>query len=275
MKTEVCELRLITKTSFFKKRIILFIIPVLLFLLSLQVFAQVNYPSPEPQFFINDFAGVLSQGTEEEIFRLGKQLEERSGAQVVAVTLKSLEGEDIDAYAVGLFEQWGIGQKGEDNGILILNAVEDRQVRIEVGYGLEGALTDLRASQIRTEDMNPYLREGDYDSGILNGYISVVNEVAEEYGISIDDSEAIIHRPQPESRSSADLEGILFSILFVMFLVMDGIFFKFRITAAIIKFIIYAGFFGGGRGGGGFGGFGGGSSGGGGRSGGGGSSGGY
>ena len=137
--------------------------------------------------FVNDFAEVLSSDTRENIVLIGKSLEDLTTAQVVVVTVDTLGAYDIDSYANELFRQWGIGQKEKNNGVLILNAVQERLLRIEVGYGLEGALTDIETAKIRKEYMNPHLQKGDYDSGLLSGYIAVVNEVAEEYGVSMDD----------------------------------------------------------------------------------------
>lgn len=96
---------------------------ILILLLSQTVFAAVNYPSPTGTFFVNDFANVISADMENNIAALGKNLEDKTSAQVVLVTVKSLDGEDIDSYANELFSRWEIGQKGKDNGILILNAV--------------------------------------------------------------------------------------------------------------------------------------------------------
>ena len=81
--------------------------------------------------------------------------------------------------------------------MLILNVVRDRMIRIEVGYGLEGALTDIETAKIRREYMNPYLQQGDYNGGLLKGYIAVVNEVAGEYGVSM---EAISEKLSADSR---------------------------------------------------------------------------
>lgn len=279
--------------------IIFIIIAVSVF--STAAYAEENYPSPTSGFFVNDFADVLEQSTEERIQSIGKKLEEQTTAQVVLVTIKTLGDQDIDSYAVELFEKWGIGQKDKDNGVLILNAVQERQLRIEVGYGLEGILPDITTAKIRTEDMNPYLKNDDYDNGLLNGYISVVNTVSKEYGVTVDTGTQPRSYPGDSSPSS-DMSGrtgknMFYAILIILFLAVDGIFFRFRITSVILKMVFYASFFGGrggrggwggggrgGWGGGGRGGFGGGgfggggfggSSGGGGRSGGGGSSGGY
>lgn len=251
---------------------------------SLLVSAEENYPSPTAKGYVNDFANVLSPSTEEEIFRLGKELDDKTGAQVVVVTIESLGGQDIETYANELFRQWGIGQKDVNNGILILLSKQDRIYRIEVGYGLEGAVPDIRTAQIQNKEMNPYLRYDDFDSGILSGYTALINDVAAEYDVSIS-GESPQRTPsdtyqQPSSRS----KSFNFApILLVLFLIADGVFFRFRITGAILKVMFYAslfggggrggrggrggGGFGGGGSGGGFGGFGGGSSGGGGSTG--------
>lgn len=289
-------------------QIIIFII-IAVSVFSAAAYAEGNYPSPTPEFYVNDFADVLDQSTQDRIQGIGRQLEDLTTAQVVLVTINTLDGQDIDTYASELFENWAIGQKEKDNGVLILNAVQDRQLRIEVGYGLEGILPDITAAKIRTEDMNPYLKNGDYDNGLLNGYISVVNTVSKEYNVTVDTGATQPRSYPGDSMTSGDRprsvgKNTFYSIFIILFLAVDGIFFRFRITAVILKMIFYAGFFGGGgrggrggRGGwggggnggfggfgrGGFGGFGGGgggggfggSSGGGGRSGGGGSSGGY
>lgn len=259
-------------------------------------YAEAKIPSPTSSFFVNDFADVISQSIEEKIQNLGVQLKEKTTAQVVLVTIETLDGDDIDSYANRLFESWGIGQKDKDNGILILNAVNERLIRIEVGYGLEGALPDVAAARIRKEYMNPYLKNEDYDSGLYNGYVAVVNAVAKEYGVEMNESEQPVRAPQSfpqEERAHSQDSSRGYMIFIIIFLAVDGIFFKFRITALLLKLAFYSSFFGGGRGGrggrgggfggGGFGGggfrgggFGGGSfGGGGGRSGGGGSSGRY
>jgi uncharacterized protein len=239
-----------------------------------------DYPDPTSEFFVNDFAGVLSRETREDIQRIGKSLEDLTTAQVVVVTVPSLDGDDIDNYAYQLFKRWGIGQKGKDNGVLILNAVSERQLRIEVGYGLEGALTDIETAEIRTEYMNPYLKEDDFDKGMLYGFAAVVNIVAEEYGVSGDEISQNLPQITRHGRgpgfdsgigSDTDIRNFFLIIVFCIFLAVDGVCFRFRITRALFRIAFYSGFGGGRYGGRGFGG----SSGGGGRSGGGGSSGGY
>ena len=95
--------------------------------------------------------------------------EAKTGEQVVVVTVRSLEGQSIEEYGVGLGRHWGIGTKGEDNGALLIVAPNDREVRFEVGYGLEGKLTDALASQIVQNEILPRFRDGDMEGGIVAG----------------------------------------------------------------------------------------------------------
>ncbi len=281
-------------------RVIVFLL-VLLTAFPVTVAAEPQYPSPTREFFVNDFAGVISQETEAEIQSIGIALEDLTSAQVVLVTIASLQGEDLERYAYKLFEKWGIGQKDKDNGVLMLYVNDERLLRIEVGYGLEGALTDIETADIREKYIKPYTVHDDFDSGFLNGYLAIAREVAEEYGAE-EALEAEIAKVKagkpgivgpalPDRARSESPEDIVFPIFLVLFLVFDFVFFRFRITSTILRIIILTGFLRGGHGRGGFGGFGGGgfggggfrgssggggfrgSSGGGGRSGGGGSSG--
>ncbi|HLD29465.1 MAG TPA: TPM domain-containing protein, partial [bacterium] len=95
---------------------------------------------PSPKGYVNDFAELLGPESSGIIHNLSLELEQKSGAQFALATVKSLEGEAIENYAWNLFEKWGIGEKGKDTGVLLLVAPAERKVRIEVGYGFEGAI---------------------------------------------------------------------------------------------------------------------------------------
>lgn len=150
--------------------------------LCLAAAAEVAY-QPTAQFFVNDFANVLSAQTEQEIVELGRALQQQTGAQAVAVTVPSLDGQSVEDYAIDLANSWGIGQAEENNGVLILIAVEERKLRIEVGLGLEGALPDGKTGRIMDEYMTPPLRQNDYSAGMLEGYRAVASQIYQEYGI--------------------------------------------------------------------------------------------
>jgi len=238
--------------------------------------SQVNYPTPNDNFFVNDFADVIDTETEWDIQNIAVQLHEKTTAQVVVVTINSLEGLSIEEYAVNLFRNWGIGTAEKNNGVLILVAIEDRWSRIEVGYGLEGALTDAETRRIQDGYMIPAFQEGDYSAGIKNGFLATVHKVYNEYGIDFEEPDGEFVYEAGNSSSEGD-STITFLILVFIFLLIDWIFFRGRITKLLFLAFISGRNRGGGGHGGGFsggGGFsrGGGFSGGGGRSGGGGSS---
>jgi uncharacterized protein len=137
---------------------------------SMPVSAQ-NFPALTG--YVNDSAGLLSpQGKTELEYKLA-QLEKDTTAQVFIATVKSLEGDSIEDYASRLFEQWKIGQKDKNNGVLFLVALDDHKMRIEVGYGLEPIITDGRAGRIRDQDVIPMFKKNDYEGGIKAGAASI------------------------------------------------------------------------------------------------------
>ncbi|MBP1763335.1 MAG: hypothetical protein H6Q65_393 [Firmicutes bacterium] len=220
-------------------------------------------PVPTSSFYAQDYAGVLSADTKARINSLGGQLAAKTKAQIVVVTVKTLEGTPPSEYALALLRTWGIGDKTLNNGLVMLVAVSDRQSRIEVGYGLEGALPDAKTGRIQDTYMIPYFQKGDYDRGILNGYLALADEVAKEYKIELKtDTKPVPHSPPASTSWWDQLPGwmqiaIIAAILFLV--AIDWIFFGGMFTLLILSM-----FRGGGRGGGSGGGYGGGSGGGGG-----------
>ncbi|MDD3304408.1 MAG: TPM domain-containing protein, partial [Clostridia bacterium] len=146
------------------------------------IFAKVAY-NPTNEFFVNDFANVLSSSTEQQVQSIAVKTQEATNAQIVVVTVPSLDGGDIETYSNELFNSWEIGNKEKDNGILLLISTGDRKVRIEVGYGLEGAINDAKAGRILDDVALPHMKDGDYDTAVKN----VVNElqgiIYNEYGV--------------------------------------------------------------------------------------------
>lgn len=130
-----------------------------------------------PTGFVNDEAGVLTSEQKSELENLAVAFETETGNEIAVLTTPKLVDETIEMMAVRVFEEWKIGKKGADNGVLILLAIEDREVRIEVGYGLEGVLTDLKSSQIINQVMIPELRNGNYYgaiSGAMNSIMGII-----------------------------------------------------------------------------------------------------
>ncbi|MDF2865330.1 MAG: uncharacterized protein K0R72_139 [Clostridia bacterium] len=222
--------------------------------------------SPTSQFFVNDFAGVLSDQTEQEIFNIGRNVQEQTTAQVVVVTVPNMNGDYIESYSNALFNKWGIGTKGKDNGILLILAKDERMIRIEVGYGLEGAINDAKAGRILDKYATTPLKANNYDKAILDSVKQIQGEIYTEYGI-----DAKVENPNYTSidESYRDQEGKITIVIIGVFLFLM-IITKGKILEVLFWFMMFFG--NGGSGGGRFGGGGGHFGGGGGHSGGGGSS---
>lgn len=121
-----------------------------------------------------DNAHMISADTKAQLTRMLAALEQDNGDQLVVVTLKNLGGQTIENYGYQLGRHWGIGQKGKDNGALLIVAKKEHAIRIEVGYGLEGELTDARSSLIIHRIITPAFKKGDFDGGLLEGTAAIV-----------------------------------------------------------------------------------------------------
>lgn len=133
------------------------------------------YVSPgTPTGYVNDFAGVISAETKAELESVLTQFHTDTGGDIAVAVVSSLEGDDIETYSNTLFREWGVGGADKDKGILLVVAVEDRKVRIEVGYGYEGDVPDAYSSRIINETITPRFKEEDYDGGITNGVSSLI-----------------------------------------------------------------------------------------------------
>lgn len=152
-----------------------------LFLLGVNVLA---YTSPgTPTGFVNDFAGMLSMETRAQIEADIRSFQEKTSHEISVVTIPSLRDDYIENYAEKLFQEWGIGKKGADNGVLLLIARDEQKMRIEVGYGLEGALTDAESSQIIRNVLRPAFQSGDFDSGVRQAVAEIERAIQEEVPI--------------------------------------------------------------------------------------------
>ena len=217
--------------------------------------------------YVNDYANILSDETKDKLTALSTEIENKTTSQLAILTIDTTSPLDLETYAVKLFEKWGIGQKGKNNGALILVAVKDRAARIEVGYGLEGAIPDALAKNIIEKSMIPFFKNGDYNAGILQGSVVISKLIASEYNVEISELDNIKVKPYSKGFSIFDF---LFLILIIIMLVRIPLLWFFPILGTGRGRDGY--WYGGGGGGsggfsGGFGGFGGGFSGGGGASG--------
>lgn len=140
------------------------------------------YTSPgSPTGFVNDFAGVLSEDDERTIDEDLAQFRSDTSNELVVATIDTIDGDTIENYANRLFREWGIGDSEKNNGVLLLIVTGDRLVRIEVGYGLEGAITDLESGRIIDGVLVPRFREGDYAGGIIEAATALKEAAQGEY----------------------------------------------------------------------------------------------
>lgn len=235
--------------------------------------AAQNVPArPDPPRLVNDLAGVLSPAQRDDLERKLVAYDDSTSNQVVILIVKTLNDQPIEEYSLKVLRTWGIGNKQINNGVLIVAAIDDHKLRIETGYGLEGAIPDITANQIITNDIAPAFRSGDYYEGLNNAVNSIMQAAAGEYRA-------------PEGYADRGLQsrhipiGAIIAVIIILLIISrrggggGGGFLSRRGFGPVIFPGAFGGFGGGGGGfggggGGGFGGFGGGSGGGGGASGG-------
>ena len=124
---------------------------------------------------VNDDAQILSEGTIKKLSETLKQHEDKTTNQVVVLTIPSLEGDNIEDFSNRVFNEWKLGQKDKDNGVLVVVVPGERKMRIEVGYGLESELPDVLAGRIIRNIMTPRFRQGDYDGGVVSGVDAIID----------------------------------------------------------------------------------------------------
>jgi len=136
---------------------------------------------PRLKGHVNDYAGMLSQAGERQLEALLTDFEQKESTQIVLLTVPSLQGDSLEDFSIRVAEAWKIGQEGADNGAILLIAKADRKIRIEVGYGLEGRLTDLVAGRIIRNVIAPQFRSGAFEQGIAAGITAMIDAVRGEF----------------------------------------------------------------------------------------------
>ena len=171
-----------------KRNLLSLLLAVLIIITGVSAYGQdIKLPEPSREFYVNDFVGLISEDAKSNIVRVNLNYENtEEKPQIVIAVVPDMQGLDENKYAVELFEKWGIGNKKYDNGVLVLLAMEERRIKIEVGYGLEGAITDSVSGRILDDSMD-YLSSGDYSAGLENIFYQLANRVNEEYGYNSDE----------------------------------------------------------------------------------------
>ena len=182
----------------------------ILILLSIVFIPKVNaIVDPTSNFYVNDYANILSEETEKYIMDKSVALEKVDGTQIVVVTVKNLEGLSLEDYSLRLARKFKIGSSSKDNGLLILLALEERALRTEVGAGLEGIIPDGKSGRFQDTYMIPYLKNNDWDNGIKNGYDAYYKEIVTLNNLNLDYTE-----PEGNNINNSEVNGEFFMFAF-------------------------------------------------------------
>lgn len=183
----------------------------LLILTPLIGFAQLNVPE-HGGVWVHDEANILSQSTRATLEAMLKAERDSTSNQIAVLTIPSLEGQSLEEYSLAVAEKWGLGKKEKDNGVLLLIVVNDKRIRIEVGYGLEGVLTDAMSSRINRTEITPYFRQGNYDEGVRAGVTAIISAIKGEYK---NDEPPIVRRKSSKRSPMGTLIIIIIIIIII------------------------------------------------------------
>ena len=139
---------------------------------------------PKLKGAVNDYAGIINSNDEEKLEALLRDVEAKTSSQVALLTISSLQGENLEDYSLRVAQEWQLGQKEFDNGVLLLVAFSEKKIRIEVGYGLESIITDAKSGYIIRNYIVPAFKKGDFTSGITNGLLAISGLVTKEFEIT-------------------------------------------------------------------------------------------
>ena len=203
-----------------KYNLITFLSILCLFLLTGSFSQAVSIPET-PGNHVVDLAGIIDNSTEAKLNQYLKELEQKTTAQLAILTIESLEGESIEDFSITVaHDRWKLGQKGKDNGVLLVVSLRDRKYRLEIGYGLEGVIPDSLAGSIGRDYLVPFFRKGDYSSGIFAASTALANVIAEESGVKITgmpEFRRTVH--QAGKKQSTGIFGSIILLLFVVIMV--------------------------------------------------------
>lgn len=186
------------------------VIATLVFFLAVDIAVALDVPPLKSR--VNDYGGMLSPATISQLDFILKEFEASDSTQIVVLTIPSLKGDNLERFSLNVAEKWGIGQQGKDNGALLVISRDDRKVRIEVGYGLEGTLTDLVSGQIIRKMIVPRFRQGSFNQGVIDGVGAIIAAVKGEF-------QADTGLTSGKSDKSFDFGGLITLVIFISFFV--------------------------------------------------------
>ncbi len=238
------------------KKTILIVVILACFLVTSFVY---SFPVPKNRNIVNDYAHVVDPSQKADLERFARGLWKATGVEVSVLTMKSIDGEPIEDFAVDVFNQWKLGKKGKDNGVLLVVIINDRKDRIEVGYGLEEILPDGLCGEI-LDRMAPFLKNGWYSKAVYLGAVQIINQIARAKNVSINQFPKVSDIRRNKNRGFT-IGKLIRSVLILFFLI-----FSMGTRMGLFSFLLlgqtrggyWSSGYRGGFGGGGFGGFGGG-----------------
>jgi uncharacterized protein len=177
---------------------------------------------PMPRHYVEDYANVINGAVEQSLNGILQELEQKTGTQYIILTVQTTGGVPIEQFSIELAEKWKLGQKGKDNGMLFTIAVKDRRYRFEVGYGLEGFITDQSCDRVGREILVPYLRKGDYSQGIYQANLKIIQKIAAEADVALTGMPKQAPLPVAQRRRSLPCCSIL-PLLILMLLIFGGL----------------------------------------------------
>lgn len=188
----------------------------ILFLMTILTVSAFTQKVPQLKGYVNDYAGVLSSSEEKQINQLLSDLEKSTSAQVALLTVDNLQGYPLESFSIKVVDEWGLGQKDRDNGLLVLLAMDEKKVRIEVGYGLEGSVTDLKSGYIIRNIILPEFRKGQFAQGLYNGVGAINGIITKTSDISEEELRAYDKEPVRSGSRGIPLNLIIFVIIFFL-----------------------------------------------------------
>ncbi len=220
----------ITGTGFIPFYILIIFISALIILISFGGCTSAKKDTlgfPDYNGYVNDYTNTLSAEWKTKTENLVQAVRAETSCEIAVAVIDDLDGITIEEYAAGLFAKWGIGKKDKDNGVLLLVAMKDRQLRIEVGYGLESIIPDIKAKVIIDGVITPRFKNGDYNSGVYNGVIAIANIIYGEQDKSpLQYSDNVISQPEREFSDTGAFAAliilatlspwIIFALIFVI-----------------------------------------------------------
>ena len=178
----------------------------------------------KPHGYVQDYAGILSDTSKGQLNALGKELQEKTGAQFVVVVLHSLNGSDIETLGLDIGRTWGVGEAKKNTGLVFLVAVDDHKMRAEIGYGLEGIIPDGLSGEVQRQVIRPYFKANDYENGIKAGMFQYASLIAKEHNVTLTPIEGLAPiqfdthgRDIPEK----DIDTMFFLAIVVIFILLS------------------------------------------------------